>query len=70
MFGFFKKEKIPVFPIGSVVYYTTNKSSIHPENQKRIKLIVTDQDIHGWVSTERADNGFPFLDLRYTEVEI
>lgn len=69
MFGLFKKKKIPVFPIGSVVYYTSNKSSIHPEKRERIKLIVTDQNIYGWVSTKRASNGFPFLNLRYTEVE-
>lgn len=70
MFGLFKKEKIPVFPIGSVVYYTSNKSSIHPEKRERIELIVTDQDVHGWVSTKRSDNGFPFLDLKYSEIEL
>lgn len=69
MLGFFKEKKIRVFPLGSIVYYTTNKNSIHIEKQERIKLIVTDQDEFGWVSTKRFDNGFPFLDVMHTELE-
>lgn len=70
MFKMFKKKKMPVFPIGSVVYYTSNKSSIHPEKRERIKLIVTDQDEYGWVSTKIEGDDFPFLELRYSELEL
>ncbi len=69
MFGFFKKKQIKIFPIGSIVYYTTNRNSIHAEKREKIKLIVTDQDSFGWVSTVRADNGFPFLEVMYTELD-
>lgn len=70
MFKIFKKKQMPVFPIGSVVYYTLNERSIHPEKRERLKLVVTDQDKYGWVSTKKEGDGFPFRDIHYSKLEL